>query len=349
MRVAVTGATGNIGTSVVSALAATPEITEIVGIARRLPDWRPRKTRFVAADVGRSDLGEAFAGVDAVVHLAWLIQPSRDRAELHRANVGGSQRVFAAAVAAGARTIVHSSSIGAYSSGPSGDRRVDESWPTDGVDSSFYSRHKSYVERVLDHVERSNPDLRVVRIRPSLVGKRESATGLRRLFIGPLLPNLVVGRLPIGPAVTGLRVQFSHSDDIAECFRLAVVNDRARGAYNLAAEPVLSSEMLASALGRRPVPVPAALVRGAAAVTWRLRLQPTPPGWIDLVLALPLMDASRARRELGWEPRHDAVSALREVLDGLHDGAEGLTPPLRKAASGRARIREFTTGVGARG
>lgn len=348
MRIAVTGASGNIGTSLVTALAAVPEVEQIVGVVRRIPEWAPPKVRWVAADIGSDDLTGAFAGVDAVVHLAWLIQPSRDLAETHRVNVAGSSRVFEAAAAADAGALVHASSVGAYSPGPGKERRVDESWPTDGVDSLFYSRQKAYVERVLDRFELQHPDLRVVRIRPSLVGKGQSATGLRRLFLGPFVPNAVVGRLPIGPAVQGLRLQLTHADDIAEGFRLAALDPSARGAYNLTTEPVLEPEDLARALGHRPVAVPFGVARAAAALSWRLFLQPTPPGWLDLAMALPLMDAGRARTELGWRPRHDAQSVLAEVADGLRAGADGPTPPLAKSSSGPARSREIATGVGAR-
>lgn len=348
MRVAVTGATGNIGTSLVAALGASSEVDEIVGIARRRPDWHPPKVRWVAADITADDLGPAFAGADAVVHLAWGIQPSRDLRSLHRVNVGGSQRVVAAALAAGAGTLVHASSIGAYGAGPPGSGRVDESWPTDGIDSSFYSRHKAYVERVLDRVELTEPQLRVVRMRPVLVGKRESATGVRRLFLGPLLPNALVGRLPVTPAVSGLRIQLIHSDDVADAMRRALLDPVARGAYNLTAEPVLQPRDLAAALGANPLPVPAALARAAADLSWRLRLQPTPAGWMDAALLAPLVSAERARRELGWRPTHDAHEVLAEILDGLRGHADGPTPPLAAGSSGRFRSRELTTGIGAR-
>src|SRR3954452_4400563 len=187
MRVVVTGATGNVGTSVLQALAADPEVHEIVGIARRLPRWQNPLTRWVAADVASDDLGAAFAGADAVLHLALLIQPARDYAELERVNVEGSRRVFEAAAAAGVGALVHASSIGVYSPGPK-DPPVDESWPREGVRSLFYARHKAACERMLDTIEAANPGMRVVRLRPGLIFKREAGPEIRRLFAGPFLP-----------------------------------------------------------------------------------------------------------------------------------------------------------------
>jgi nucleoside-diphosphate-sugar epimerase len=90
------------------------------------------RTRFVTADVARDDLAAIFDGADAVIHLAWLIQPSRDRAQTRSVNVDGSRRVFHAVAAAGVPALIHTSSVGAYSPGPK-DRFVDESWPTGGI------------------------------------------------------------------------------------------------------------------------------------------------------------------------------------------------------------------------
>jgi UDP-glucose 4-epimerase len=171
MRVAVTGATGNVGTSVMRALAADPAIASLVGVARRRPRLELAKTEWVEADVERDDLARLFRGTDTVVHLAWRIQPSRDLDALWRTNVHGSSRTFRAALEAGVKTLVYASSVGVYSPGPK-DRLVDESWPRDGVSTSFYARHKAEVERRLDVLEREHPGLRVVRVRPGLIFER---------------------------------------------------------------------------------------------------------------------------------------------------------------------------------
>jgi UDP-glucose 4-epimerase len=349
VRVVVTGATGNVGTSVVAALAADARVTEIVGLARRRPQLQSPRTTWVEADIVNAPLTDLFAGADAVVHLAWLIQPSRDAAQLEAVNVAGTRRVFDAAAAAGAKALVHASSIGAYSQGPD-DRAVDESWPTGGTPSSFYARHKAAAERALDEVEAAHPELRVVRLRPGLIFKREAASEIRRLFIGPLLPSPLVrpSLLPLLPLPAGLRLQAVHGDDVGEAYRLAVTDERARGAYNVAADPVLDAATLGRTLDARPVRIPARALRAAASLTWRLRLQPTPPGWLDMGMAVPVMDSGRIRRELGWSPRRSAEEALLELLDGLRANAGAPTPPLEPRAGGPLRWREFATGVGGR-
>ena len=349
MRVVVVGATGNVGTSVLRSLSAEPAVESVLGIARRMPKLSFPKTEWRAADIVRSPLRPLFQGADAVIHLAWLIQPGRDRRQLYEVNVEGSARVFRAAAAAGVRALVYASSIGAYAPGPK-DRAVSESWPTTGVESSFYARHKAEVERVLDRFEEEHPDMRVVRLRPGLIFKREAASGIRRLFAGPLLPNaLVQPRLiPVVPEHPRLVFQAVHSYDAGEAYRLAVLNENAHGPFNVAADPVLDPDELARVLEARKVRVPGALLRQGAALSYALRLQPSEPGWVDMALAVPVMDTTRARTELGWKPERSSADALLDLLEGMREGAGLDTPPLEAGGAGPLRVREFASGVGAR-
>jgi nucleoside-diphosphate-sugar epimerase len=348
MRVVVIGATGNVGTSVLEALEPESQVEEIVAVARRAPGRAFARTTFTAADIGCSDLVPILRGADAVVHLAWLIQPGRTEAITHRVNVTGSERVFSAVVEAGVPALVYASSVGAYSPGPK-DRLVDESWPTDGIPSSFYSRHKVAVERQLDRLEREQPALRVVRMRPGLIFKADAATEIRRLFAGPFLPRAILRPelIPFVPDVPRLRFQAVHSLDVGDAYRRGLLADL-RGAFNLAADPPIGPPELAAILRARRVKLPRAALRGAAAATFALRLQPTEPGWVDMAFAVPLLDSTRANRELGWQPARTSTEALSELIEAMRRGTDYATPPLARATSGPGRIRELLTGLGAR-
>ncbi len=348
MRVVVVGATGNVGTSVLESLAAEPQVQEIVAIARRSPGTESPKTTFTPADIARSELAPLFRGADAVIHLAWLIQPGRDESVTRAVNVEGSERVFRAVVEAGVPRLVYASSVGAYSPGPK-DRLVDESWPTDGIPTSFYARHKAAVERALDRLESERPELRVVRMRPGLIFKAQAATEIRRLFAGPLLPGRLVSAkaIPLVPDTPRLRFQAVHSHDVGDAYRRAVLSDT-RGAFNLAADPPIGPPELARLLEARRVPVSAAILRAGAALTYALRMQPSEPGWLDMALAVPLMDSSRARSELGWAPRHGSLESLSELMRGMRQGSDYPTPPLARGTSRPFRIRELLSGVGGR-
>ena len=350
MKVVIVGATGNVGSALVRALQDDERVREIVGIARRRPSTAaPPKVTWVEADVVCDDLARAFAGADIVVHLAWLIQPERRPEVLEAVNVHGSRRVFDAALHAGVGAMVVASSVGVYSPGPK-DRAVDESWPRDGIRGSIYSQHKAAVERMLDAIEAEHPHVRIVRLRPGLIFQRDAASEIRRYFLGPLVPNALLRRslLPAVPSTDRLCFQAVHADDVADAYRRAIVQRDVRGAFNIAAEPLMDAAELARVLGARRVPVAARVLRAAAALTWQAHLQPTSPSWIDLARGVPVMDTTRARTELGWEPRRTAGDALLELLDGLGSGAGGATPPLDRAAGGRLRHRELRTGIGSR-
>ncbi len=348
MRVVVVGASGNVGTSVLRELADEPAVESVLGLCRRMPELQFPKVEWRAADVTTTPLAPLFRGADAVIHLAWLIQPGRDRSLTRRVNVVGSERVIRAVTEAVVPTLVYASSVGAYAPGPK-DRRVDETWPTTGVDTSFYSRDKAAVERLLDRFERDVPAVRLVRLRPGLIFSREAASEIRRLFAGPLLPGSLLrpGLIPVVPRVERLVFQALHSHDVARAYRLAVVGDAA-GPFNIAAEPVIDSARLAELLGARGVPVSARLLRAAAAASFHLRLQPSEPGWLDMALAVPLMDTARARDHLGWTARRSSLEALSDLLGGMREGAGLDTPPLEPGGAGPLRLRELLSGVGAR-
>jgi UDP-glucose 4-epimerase len=349
MRVVILGATGNIGSAVTEALSAGGAVDEVVGIERRPPSsWSPPRTRFVAADVARDDLVVHLRGADVVVHLAWLFQPTHRPDVTWEANAVGSARVFDAVAAAEVPALVYASSVGAYSPGPADGHPVDESWPTHSRPAAAYGREKAYVERLLDVFEREHPDVRVVRMRPAFVFRRAAASAQRRLFAGPFLPGSLLrpGRLPVLPYPAGMRMQAVHGSDVADAFVRAVLGD-ARGPFNLAAEPSLDGPALARILGARPVEVPRAVARGAVAALWHARLAPADPKLLDLFLDLPLMDAGRARSELGWSPQRSATDAVAEVLEGIAAGAGGATPPLAPDTPAR-RAAEIAGGVGAR-
>jgi nucleoside-diphosphate-sugar epimerase len=346
VRVVIVGATGNVGTALVAALEDEPVVDEIVGIARRsaTPTSDRGKTRFVAADMTRDDLGPHFRGADAVVHLGWFFQPTHRPEITWRTNVGGSERVFRAVADAGVGHLLYASSVGAYSPGVG--HVVDESWPTHSLPVAAYGREKAYVERLLDRFECEHPEVRVVRMRPAFLFTRAAASEQRRIFAGPFVPNVVAARVPLLPYPAQLRMQALSTEDAAQAYRLALLGDE-RGAFNLAAEPIIDGENLARALGARLVTVPPAMIRAALATAWHLRLAPAEPGLFDLVSSLPQLDAGRARRDLGWSPTVSSLDAVLEFVRGMAAGAGGPTVPLQ-ADSVRGRLHEVLSGVGSR-
>jgi UDP-glucose 4-epimerase len=328
MLVLVTGGTGNLGTAVLRRLGSDPGITGLVGLCRRpAPHQPPYDTvRWHRTDLAEASsepvLAAAMSGVDAVVHLAWQLQPSRDAARTWRTNVVGSRRVAEAAAAARVEHLVVASSVGAYSARR--DREpVDESWPAGGIASSQYSREKAAVEAWLDE-HADSLGLPVARLRPGLVFQRAAGSEVGRYFLGPLFsPRLLrlLGRTgpPVLPLPSGLTLQAVHADDLAEAVA-AILRTHATGPFNLAADAITDREVAALAGGRRlPVPVP--LMRAGLAAAYHTRLVPTAPGWLDLAMRVPILDAGRAARELDWRPARSTAQALTEVVRAMAAGA----------------------------
>jgi nucleoside-diphosphate-sugar epimerase len=344
LRLLITGASGNIGTALLRRLAADPRVSEVHGVCRRLPD--PAAPPYAAATWHSFDLAqpavvpalaERMRGLDAVVHLAWQIQPSHDEPAMRRTNVDGTGHVVAAAAAAGVPHLVCASSVGADAPGPKAEA-VDAAWPVTGVPTSAYSRHKAAVEALLDDAVADHPRLAVARFRPGLVMQRDAGSEIGRYFLGELLPHAWMGRLPL-PLVPlpSLRAQVVHADDVAAAV-VEILHRRATGAFNVAADPPITAVDIARALhAARYLPVPWALARATAALTWRIRLQPTSEGWIDLGRQVPVMSTARAKAELGWRPRVPAPEAITELVRGIGDGAGAPSPAMApRRASGDA-------------
>lgn len=340
MKVAITGASGNVGTALLRHLAAAAPDWSLVGLCRRPPtggepayarvSWR---TCDIADPASSAVLAEAFDGVDAVVHLAWAIQPNRDEAALAATNIEGSRRVFRAAVDAGVAHLVHASSVGVYSPGPK-DRAVDESWPRNGIPSSSYSRHKAALEHELDFLEKEDGAPVVTRVRPGLIFQHDAGSEVARYFLGPFVPTRLIGvrRAPVLPLPDEFVFQAVHAEDVADAY-WRVLERRAGGAFNLGAEPVITPDRLAEVLHGRRTRMPLTWVRRVASLTWRAHLQPTDPGWIDLASSAPVMATTRARAELDWVAHHDARFAVADLLTGIGRGAGTASPVMAPRAA----------------
>jgi UDP-glucose 4-epimerase len=344
MKVAVTGASGNVGTALLRRLTApSAGVAEVRGLARRQPpDLAPYSAvRWHLTDLGEAAgeqvLAEFVDGVDAVVHLAWALQPGRHPDQLRRVNVDGTRRAARAAAAAGVSQFVHLSSIGAYTAGAVG-QKVSEDWPTTGIPSAQYSRDKSEAERVVRQVMSRHPGTTLTVVRPTLILQPEASSEIGRYFLGPwlfgaarLLPGALARLLPLPlPAVA---VSFVHADDVADALE-RMLDRRAPGPFNLAAEPVLDSDAIARALGTMRVPVPALALRTVLQAAFTARVVPTEPGWLDIGTHVPALDTSRARKLLGWEPIHRSDEVLSQFVAALGRG-DGAPGPLLSPAGGR--------------
>ena len=346
LTVAVTGATGNVGTALLRRLTDPASgVAEVRGLARRQPPATAPYdgVRWHLVDLGQSTseaLLPAFLdGVDAVVHLAWALQPGRQPERLRQVNVEGTRRVVRAAAAAGVRHVVHMSSLGAYAPAAVG-QKVTEDWPVTGIPSAQYSRDKAAAEQVVREVVGRRSDVTLTVVRPTLVLQPVAGASIGRYFLGPLvygaaraLPGAVARLLPL-PA-PALHVGFVHADDVSDAL-VRMLDRRAAGPFNLTADPLVDAGELARVLGTRRLPVPAFLARSALSAAFHARLVPTEPGWLDIGLRAPALDSSRARTVLGWTPQHRGDDVLRQFVAAVGRGEGAAGHPLLEPAGGPA-------------
>jgi UDP-glucose 4-epimerase len=325
LTVAITGPTGEIGQAVVAALERSREVAAIIGMARRPFDPSARgwkKVSYRRGDVLVEDQVQALVrDADVVVHLAFMIMGGAR--ESREVNLVGSRNVFEAAVDAGAKRLVYASSVAAYGFHRDNPQPLTEDVPARGSAAHYYSAQKAEVEQLLaGTLAGSKTDAYV--FRPCIVAGPQAPllidslpyTQISERLPGPVL-SLLDGVPILKPVLPdpGVPFQLVHHDDVASAMRAGVLGRGGPGAYNLAGPGELTVKLLAEELGWYSIPVPELAVDAAADIIARLGFLPAQAQWIAAFREPVIMSASKARRELGWRPRHDALQTLRETID----------------------------------
>lgn len=327
LTVAVTGPTGTFGLALVPLLERDPRVGRVTGIARRPFDPAERgwsKLRYERGDVRDPEaLGRAFAGADVVVHLAFLITGTASREAIREINVEGTLNVFRAAAEAGARRFVYASSVAAYGFHRDNPIGMTEEWPARPADHLFYAQEKAELETELAEVADEHPGLDLYLLRPPVVlgpnavgAKSFAPEPLERLAAG-LARGLRRSPVPLPAPVPRLPMQFIHADDVAEALLLCAVGAGPPGTYNITGDGIVTADQVARELGLLPLPVPGRLVQAGARAVAALPFAPPAAEWAEAASHPAIMDASKAKRELGWRPRYTSLEALRATLAEL--------------------------------
>ena len=324
LTVAVTGPTGEIGQAVVSALERSRDVGRIIGMARRPFDPRERgwkKVIYRRGDVlDRRKVSRLVEEADVVVHLAFMIMGSARASR--RVNLDGSRNVFEAAAQAGVKRLVYASSVAAYGFHGENPQPLTEDVPARGTAAHYYSAQKAEVEEVLaDSLHGSRT--RAYVFRPCIVAGPQAPllidslpyTQISERLPGPVL-NLLDGLPILRPVLPdpGIPFQLVHHDDVATAMRAGVLGRGKPGVYNLAGPGEMTVKTLAEELGWYSIPVPDLAVDAAAEMVSRLSFLPAQAQWIAAFREPVLMSTAKARKELGWRPRHSALETLRETI-----------------------------------
>jgi nucleoside-diphosphate-sugar epimerase len=323
--IAVTGPTGTFGYGLIQLLEDDVRVERVVGVARRPFDparegWF--KLVYRRGDVREPDaLAEAFAGAEAVAHLAFAIYGNAPHETLRAINVEGTMNAFRAAAAAGVKRFVYASSVAVYGFHADTPIGVTEDWPARGSKRLFYAREKAEIERRLLQEAVEHPELELTLFRPPVVLGPHAAGAGADAIPAPLRPLArglagALGRLPLPvPAVAPPQpFQFVHEDDVGRAFVLALLGDGPPGIYNLAGGGTLSGEEVWRELGLLPLPVPHAATRALAEAVMRVPRKPAALEWVEAATHPVVVDATRAKERLGWRPAYTSLEALRDTL-----------------------------------
>jgi UDP-glucose 4-epimerase len=321
MRYVITGGAGYIGSRLVDLLSRREETERIVICDLAPPAVYLPKTQFERVDVRdreavRATLGRA--GADALIHLAFILNPSHDEHFMYDVDVNGTHNVLEAAAAAGTGQVLVTSSSTAYGAFPDNPVPLTEDDPVRGVPSFPYARDKTESDRLCQLWAAAHPDRVMTIVRPCIV-------------FGPNVHNYLVRlwtKVPFSPDAGHLDnpIQFVHEDDLVEAMS-ALLLGRHAGAFNVAGDGLMtlreSYEMIGTPIRRMPLRA----YRTLARATWAARLSEAPPGQIEFAQHPWVASNEKLKRVAGWSPRHTSRETF-EITMRTH----GKLPPAGEPA-----------------
>ena len=308
LRVAVTGATGDLAGLLLPRLEQDPAVESILVLDVAKPEGR--KVDFRRVELTRHDadaeLTEALSErpVDALYHLALLSGRVHDGAFAHELEVIGSMAVLAAAARARLPRLVIPSLTALYGARSQSPCLLREEAPLTGSPGSRFISDKVEVEQQVRAFRERNPDTRVLvlRLAPPLGPSLDNPA--TRLLSRRVVPTLL-GFDPLWQAL--------HEEDAASALHLALTAE-ADGEFNIVGEGVLPLSALIREAGGRPLPLPGPLARTALRALNLVGTGSLPLNMLDYIHYSWVADGQRAARVLGFVPRHharDAAAALK--------------------------------------
>jgi UDP-glucose 4-epimerase len=310
VRYLITGGSGYIGSRLTEILAEHDEKERIVDLDVRPPAKSHDKTEFVRGDVrdraGMRQLLER-ERPDALIHLAFLLNPIRNEGRMYDIDVNGTQAVLGAASEAGTEQVLVTSSATAYGAFPDNPKPIAEDWPVRGQPDFSYARDKADADRVCQLWAAEHPDRVMTIVRPCIV-------------FGPSVDNYISRswkNSSFMPVMDGVDEEFQlvHEDDVVGAI-VGLVDAKAGGAFNVAADGTLRWGESARMIGLKTREISFKAVRRLYAVAWGLHAPrvEAPPGNLSFIRYPWLVSNDKLKAEIGWQPSADTREVFVETM-----------------------------------
>ena len=305
MKLAITGAAGYFGRKIVQRLEENEEVDYILGISRRKFSHDFKKLDYRRMDVRDKKLGGIFKeeGIDAIIHLAFVLNPIHDEREMHDINIRGAKNVLEAAEYANVDKIVMTSSTMAYGAWPDNPEFLKEDSPLRGHLTYYYNKDKIEGEKLSMEFSRKNPDISMVILRPCLVIGPSVEHFYAKLLNFPFLP-LVDGENP--------RMQFIHEDDVARAYEHFLFNGN--GIYNIVGRGTMRWKEIIEESGKKAISLPGKILYPSITLLWKLRLLFFPPQILDFIKWSWVASGEKAER-VGFKANYTTREALHSFLE----------------------------------
>jgi UDP-glucose 4-epimerase len=299
LRYVITGGSGYIGSRLVDHLSRRRDAERIVICDLQPPRHYKPKTEFQQLDVrDRGAVREILerADADALVHLAFILNPVHDEQLMYDIDVNGTHNVLEAASQADVEHVLVTSSTTAYGAFPDNPVPITEDWPVRGVAAFEYARDKTESDRLCQLWALRHPDRTMTIVRPCIV-------------FGPNVDNYLVrlwADAPFQPDFGGnldQLIQFVHEDDLVDAM-VGLLEGRHGGAFNITGEGVMTMRETAEVTGTKVRRMPLRLGRAISRATWKLGQSETPPGQLEFAMNPWVCSNEKVKQTLGWEPRY---------------------------------------------
>lgn len=306
-RLAITGATGDFGRSVLGWALKSDDVAEVTVLGRRPTGTEHPKLHEKFLDLsGEFDL-ESITGYDALIHLAYCVEEPRDKRHAYRVNVVATRTLLDEAIRVGVGHLILTSSanaLGVAACG-TGEQLPEDAYPAgDQNPDNYYFFHKALLEHLANWhwANAAEGSTKLAVARPCyIVGEHFDNSGLQTFL----------SKFVLYPSPARSYYQFLWDSDLVDAYA-TILTEGLTGIYNIAPEDQTSVEEIGSMNGARLISGPLRLLKIGADLMFRLRLAPFSGHWVTL--GDPLLDSRLLRTTTNWRPSMSSAEALQKYI-----------------------------------